>query len=57
MPEELLTIFKICLLILLYLFFFRVLRAVWTEVNAVASAPAVQPAPGMSFRVTGSTVS
>lgn len=33
MPEQLLTIFKICLLILLYLFFFRVLRAVWTQVQ------------------------
>jgi len=40
-PDELLTIFKICFLVLLYLFFFRVLRAVWTEVNAVSSpAPA-----------------
>jgi hypothetical protein len=33
-PDELLTIFKVCFLVLLYLFFFRVLRAVWTEVNA-----------------------
>lgn len=39
MPDELLTIFKICFLVLLYLFFFRVLRAVWTEVT---SAPALQ---------------
>jgi len=30
-PEQLLTILKICLLALLYLFFFRVLRAVWAE--------------------------
>ena len=37
MPEELLAIFKVCLLILLYLFFFRVLRAVWTEVNGTTS--------------------
>ena len=47
MPEELLTIFKVCLLILLYLFFFRVLRAVWTEVNSIpttagGSAPAAK---------------
>ena len=42
MPDELLTIFKICFLVLLYLFFFRVLRAVWTEVNA---APAGTEAP------------
>ncbi|MFM7063812.1 MAG: FHA domain-containing protein [Actinomycetes bacterium] len=33
MPEQLLTILKLCLLALLYLFFLRVLRAVWTEVN------------------------
>ena len=33
MPDELLTIFKICFLVLLYLFFFRVLRAVWTEIR------------------------
>ncbi len=29
MPESLLTILKFCFLALLYLFFFRVLRAVW----------------------------
>ena len=33
MSEQLLTILKFCLLALLYLFFLRVLRAVWTEVN------------------------
>jgi pSer/pThr/pTyr-binding forkhead associated (FHA) protein len=33
MPEQLLTVLKICLLVLLYLFFLRVLRAVWAEVN------------------------
>jgi pSer/pThr/pTyr-binding forkhead associated (FHA) protein len=33
MSEQLLTILKLCLLALLYLFFFRVLRAVWVEVN------------------------
>lgn len=33
MPEQLLTILKLCLLVLLYLFFLRVLRAVWAEVN------------------------
>jgi hypothetical protein len=32
-PEPLLNVLKICLLVLLYLFFFRVLRAVWAEVN------------------------
>ncbi|HPU40542.1 MAG TPA: FHA domain-containing protein [Microthrixaceae bacterium] len=43
MPEQLLTVLKLCLLALLYLFFLRVLRAVWTEVNppkAVATPPA-----------------
>ncbi len=34
MPEQLLTVLKLCLLALLYLFFLRVLRAVWTEVDA-----------------------
>lgn len=33
MDEQLLTILKLCLLALLYLFFFRVLRAVWTEIR------------------------
>jgi hypothetical protein len=35
MSEQLLTILKLCLLALLYLFFFRVLRAVWAEVSPV----------------------
>ncbi len=34
MSEQLLTILKLCLLVLLYLFFLRVLRAVWAEVKA-----------------------
>jgi len=39
-PEPLLNVLKICLLVLLYLFFFRVLRAVWAEVHlARATAP------------------
>lgn len=33
MPEPLLGLLKLCALALLYLFFFRVLRAVWAEVN------------------------
>src|SRR5688572_10907240 len=32
MPEPLLAILKLCALALLYLFFLRVLRAVWAEV-------------------------
>lgn len=38
MSEQLLTILKLCLLALLYLFFFRVLRAVWAELRAPAPA-------------------
>ena len=41
MSEQLLTILKLCLLALLYLFFFRVLRAVWAELRTpVPAAPA-----------------
>ena len=39
MPEPLLNVLKICLLILLYLFFFRVLRAVWAEVHLARLSP------------------
>jgi hypothetical protein len=35
-PDALLTILKFCFLALLYLFFFRVLRAVWVEVSGKA---------------------
>lgn len=53
MSEQLLTILKFCVLALLYLFFFRVLRAVWVEVNPPpalersggGSTPAPAPAP------------
>ena len=45
MPDELITIFKICFLVLLYLFFFRVLRAVWTEVGAAAAPVGADPTP------------
>jgi hypothetical protein len=38
-PEGLLTILKLFFLALLYLFFFRVLRAVWAELTAPAPAP------------------
>lgn len=51
MPEPLLNILKICILILLYLFFFRVLRAVWAEVNLAKAAPA-PTAPGKTGRRT-----
>ena len=46
MPDQLLNLLKIFLLLLLYLFFFRVLRAVWAEVNPpkAVEAPARRPA-------------
>ena len=44
MPESLLTILKLCFLALLYLFFVRVVRAVWAEVSPPPPAP-VTPAP------------
>jgi hypothetical protein len=44
MSEQLLTILKLCLLALLYLFFFRVLRAVWAELRAPATVGAPAPA-------------
>jgi len=47
MSEQLLTILKLCLLALLYLFFFRVLRAVWAELRTPvpAAAPTARPVP------------
>ena len=33
MPDQLLNLLKIFLLLLLYLFFLRVMRAVWAEIN------------------------
>jgi pSer/pThr/pTyr-binding forkhead associated (FHA) protein len=60
-PEQLLNLLKLFLLVLLYLFFLRVLRAVWTEVNAprTAVAPVAQPAkqrgrPRRAARTRGS---
>lgn len=52
MPESLLTILKFLLLALLYLFFVRVLRAVWAEVHAArVSAPPAADRSGMRERV------
>lgn len=44
MPESLLTILKFCFLAVLYLFFFRVLRAVWAELGGprAATVPVAQ---------------
>jgi FHA domain len=46
-PDQLLNLLKIFLLVLLYLFFLRVLRAVWTEVNVprLADGPAAGAQP------------
>jgi len=46
-PDSLLTILKFCFLAVLYLFFVRVLRAVWAEMRepAPVAVPAVAPAP------------
>ena len=45
MPESLLTILKFCVLAVLYLFFVRVLRAVWASINASREAPVSVPPP------------
>ena len=45
MPESLLTILKFLLMALLYLFFLRVLRAVWAEVSSPRAATVPQGAP------------
>lgn len=42
--EQLLNVLKLCLLALLYLFFLRVLRAVWVEVKGPALAVTAAPA-------------
>ena len=48
MPEPLLTVLKFCFLAILYLFFVRVLRAVWAEVRGQTEAAA--PAPVRTAR-------
>ncbi len=53
MPEQLLTILKICLLVLLYLFFLRVLRAVWAEVDGPKLAGEPQAAPAAAVPAKG----
>lgn len=51
MPDSLLTILKLLFLALLYLFFFRVLRAVWAELSPRAvAAPAGPPAAAAPSR-------
>ena len=57
MPDSLLTILKVIFLGLLYLFFLRVLRAVWTELRepktaqvAASSSGPAQPEPAQTGR-------
>lgn len=50
MPDSLLTILKFCFLALLYLFFIRVVRAVWAEVSGRNEAAAAAPAPARQPR-------
>lgn len=48
MPEPLLAILKLCALALLYLFFIRVVRAVWAEMSPARVATGPAPAPSRS---------
>ena len=50
MSDAVLNVLKLLLLALLYLFFFRVLRAVWAEVSARPMAAAPAPAPAAATR-------
>jgi hypothetical protein len=53
-PEPLLTILKFCFLAILYLFFVRVLRAVWAEVKGPPPAMTAAPPPTRPARATWS---
>ena len=46
--DQLLLVLKLCLLALLYLFFFRVVRAVWTEVRPPSPVPTGVPGAAAS---------
>jgi len=50
--DQLLTILKFCLLALIYLFFFRVLRAVWAEIT-----PPKVPAPDARAEMAAAGIS
>ena len=51
MPDSLLTILKFLFLALVWLFFARVLRAVWAEVNASTGDAAVPPSTAGHLKV------
>jgi hypothetical protein len=55
-PDQLLNLLKIFLLLLLYLFFLRVLRAVWAEVNPPKVVEAPVKARGKAIKQTGRRV-
>jgi hypothetical protein len=44
-PDSLLTVFRVLFLILLYLFFVRVIRAVWTEIREPKGLPVLAGPP------------
>jgi len=56
MPESVLTLLKLCLVAVLYLFFFRVVRAVWFEMKppgppaSASGVPATASRPAASAR-------
>jgi len=54
-PDSLLTILKFCFLALLYLFFLRVIRAVWAEVRGPSVVAAAMPAPAARAARSGSS--
>lgn len=51
MPDAVLLVLRLCLLALLYLFFLRVVRAVWVEVRS--PAPAAEPRSSRRDRRAG----
>lgn len=60
MPDQILTFLKYIFLVVLYLFFLRVLRAVWIELRepkAVAVSPDAAPVPGMPVTVPADSIS
>ena len=48
MPDPVLTLLKYVFLAILYLFFLRVLRAVWVETREPKASPLPMPTPGTS---------
>ena len=55
MPDPVLTLLKYVFLAVLYLFFLRVLRAVWVELREPKPAPLASPPPGPIPSASGPT--